>query len=257
MSQQIPAQLWKHLTSTIGLVSVRHAHGVNVMSAEWTYFVNKEPLYVAVVLSGRSDSRALLAESGEFSVTLCAEEQAELADFAGSFSLSEIDKTSSELVAFGEPAATGTPWVSGGLVSMECALRHTLDLPVHRMYVGEVVAVHEAGSGHRPLVKHGPMHSLGAPVRRSAVVAAAEVQDDGTLRVAATGPAAEGEDLWRLSLEAPDGTSVDLGAHPSGEYGDFLVDLPLPAALPEGARLRVDRDGAKPGYARLLRRAGR
>ncbi|MEU3340626.1 flavin reductase family protein [Streptomyces sp. NPDC006668] len=253
MSREIPDQLWKKATSTIGLITVRHDRGVNVMSAEWSYFVNKDPLYAAVVLSPRAQSRELITERGEFGLTLCSEEQAELADFAGSFSLSDLDKTSCELIEFCTPQATGTPWVQGGLVALECVLRETVPFPVHTMFVAEVVAAHVPETDRRPLVKHGPMHALGEPVRRTAVAAAAQVLPDGTLRVAATGPAAPGADVWRVSLVRADGTRTDLGEHPSAEYGDFLADLPLPqdTASIAGARVMVEREGAKPGFACL------
>ncbi|MFF2142924.1 flavin reductase family protein [Kitasatospora sp. NPDC058190] len=255
MSREIPSQLWKSLTSTIGLVSVRNGDAVNVMSAEWSYFVNKEPLYVAVVLSPASGTRQLLATGNEFGLTLCSEEQAELADFAGSFSLTEIDKSSSELVRFGAPEATGTPWVEGGLLALECRLRNVVEFPVHHMYVGEVVAAHVPKTKRSPLVKHGPMHALGPQIRRTAVVAAAQFVAEDVLRVAATGPSAD-PDQWRITLLGQDGQEVDLGTHPAAEYGDLLVDLPLPASVPTSAdaRVRVERAGAKPGYARLAPR---
>lgn len=254
MSLEIPGQLWKKATSTIGLVVVRHDDGVNVMAAEWSYFVNKDPLYAAVVLSPRARTRELLPSRGEFSLTLCSEEQAELADFAGSFSLGDIDKTGTELIEFGTPEVTDTPWIDGGLVALECVLRDTVPFPVHTMFVGEVVAAHLPERDRRPLVKHGPMHALGEPVRRTAVVASAQILPDGTLRVAATGPAAQGADVWRLSLLSADGTRIDLGEHPSADYGDFLADLRLPEDLPPlaGAQIKVERDGAKPGFARVL-----
>lgn len=253
MALEIPAHLWKRATSTVGLVSVRHDHGVNVMSAEWSSFVNKEPLYVAVVLGPQTATRELVAARGEFAVTLCSEQQAELADFAGSFSLGSVDKTSSELVAFGTPEATGTPWVEGGLLAVECVLREVVPFPVHRMYVGEVVAAHFPAVDRRPLVKHGAMHALGDPIARTSVVAAVRAVDGDVLRVAATGPAAVGDDVWRVTLLTADDVAVDLGAHPSGTFGDLLVDLPLPAGSGPlaGARVRVERDGAKPGYARF------
>ncbi|WP_166028520.1 flavin reductase family protein [Streptomyces chilikensis] len=254
MSREIPGQLWKKATSTVGLVAVRHEDGVNVMSAEWSYFVNKDPLYAAVVLGPRARTRELLPLSGEFSLTLCSEEQAELADFAGSFSIGDIDKTGAELLSFGTPEVIGTPWADGGLVALECVLRDTVPFPVHTMFVGEVVAVHLPDTDRRPLVKHGPMHSLGEPVRRTAVVATAQILADRTLRVAATGPAAQGADVWRVHLLTGDGTRLELGEHPSHEYGDFLVDLPLPDALLSAAdaRIMVEREGAKPGFARVL-----
>ncbi|MFE3737309.1 flavin reductase family protein [Streptomyces sp. NPDC059134] len=262
MTPAIPDRLWKKLTSTVGLVSVRHGSATNVMAAEWSYFVNKAPLYAAVVLGPRSASGALIAAAGEFSLTLCAEDQAELADFAGSFSLADVDKTGSERITFGTPTATGTPWVTGGVVAVECVLRETVRFPVHTMYAGEVVAAHlpghaPGGGPVRPLVKHGPMHALGGPVRRTAIVAAAQLLPDGLLRIAATGPAATGraaDARWRVTLLTADGGTVPLGEHPPAAYGDFLVDLPvpvshrLPAELLHGCRVLVERDGAEAGH---------
>lgn len=251
MSEEIPANLWKTATTTVGLVSVRRGDYVNVMAAEWSYFVNKAPLYAAVVLSPRSASRKIIEDIAEFSLTLCSEDQPELADFAGSFSVEEIDKTASELITFGKPKAVGSPWVEGGVVSLECVLRETVPLPVHTMYVGEVVASHQPEGERRPLVKHGGMHALGRPLQRTSVVATAQVIANGVLRVAATGPGVDGDAQWRVSLLKPDGGITDLGCHPSAEYGDFLVDLPLETAELPGSRIKVERDGAEPGYARL------
>jgi flavin reductase (DIM6/NTAB) family NADH-FMN oxidoreductase RutF len=252
--RDIPLNLWKTLTSTVGLVSVRHGGITNVMSAEWSYFVNKVPLYVAVVLSPRAATRELLAQAGEFSLTLCGEDQAELADFAGSFSRQEIDKTTSELVTFGEPEATKTPWVVGGLVAMECVLRQTVELPVHAMYVGEVVAAHVPRTAPRPLIKHGSMYTLGEPVRRTGVVVAASLLPDGTLRVGATAPAAS-DGPWRITLSTGDGRDLPLGEHTSAEFGELLVDVALPVTLTASdlaaCRVRVDRAGARAGHAAI------
>ncbi|CAM5712553.1 hypothetical protein SHIRM173S_08556 [Streptomyces hirsutus] len=115
MTREVPGDLWKRLTSTVGLVCAHHDGVTNVMSAEWSYFVNKRPLYAAVVLGPRAATGRIVEAAGEFSVTLCAEDQAGLADFAGSFSVTDIDKTSSELIRLGAPEATATPWVTGGV----------------------------------------------------------------------------------------------------------------------------------------------
>ncbi|MGI3224317.1 flavin reductase family protein [Streptomyces sp. GTA36] len=255
MTLDVPPDLWKKLTSTVGLVSVRHEGTTNVMSAEWSYFVNKTPLYAAVVLGPRAATRGLIASAGQFSLTFCSQEQAELADFAGSFSLADIDKTSSALIRFGEPEATRTPWVTGGLLAVECVLRQTVEFPVHIMYVGEVIAAHLSHRVPRPLVKHGAMHALGDPVERTAVVAAAQLLPGRVLRVAATGPGSDAGALWRVSLLAADSEVTELGEHPSTPSGDLLLDLPLPAHLPadrlRACRVKVERNGAKAGYAGL------
>jgi flavin reductase (DIM6/NTAB) family NADH-FMN oxidoreductase RutF len=247
MSADLPPALWKKLTSTVGLVAVPGERGTNVMACEWAYFVNKEPLYVAVVLGPRTASRDLIAAAGRFAVTFCADDQAELADFAGSCTVGDVDKATSEAIRFGAGAVT--PWVTGGVLAVECELRQTVDLPVHRMYVGEVVAAHLPDRSNRPLVKHGGMYTLGEAVQRTAVVTATRLLTAGALRVAATGPPTESPAPWRISLVAADGEATDLGEHAGDQYGDLLVDLPLPTTCPAGYRIRVERDGAKPGYA--------
>lgn len=261
MPRDIPANLWKRLTSTVGLVCVRDEDGTtNVMSAEWSYFVNKQPLYAAVVLGPRSASRELIACTGEFSVTFCSEDQAELADFAGSFSRTDIDKTGSALVRLAGPEATGTPWATGGVAAVECELRQIVEFPVHRMYVGEVVAAHVSDPPLGPLVKHGAMHLLGAPAERTEIVVSAQLLPGGeALRVAATSPSAV-SGSWRMSLLTDDGEETPLhlpppepGEHDGPTGGDLLADVPLPAHLPADRLhvhlLRAERDGAKPGYA--------
>lgn len=254
MSQDIPPGLWKMTTTTVGLVTTRLDDGVNIMAAEWSYFVNKNPLYVAVVLNPNAITRGLLAEQEEFSVTMCSEDQSEIADFAGSFHGDVLTKAGSDLFELGEPDVIGTPWVRGGLVSLECRLRETVELPVHRMFIGEAVAAHvPESSSARPLVKHGGMFALGEPLRRQAVVAAAEITADRTLLVVATGPAAD-EDVWRLSLTTQSGQTVDLGEHPSAEYGDFAAELPLPDGVAPGDMISVERAGAKTGTARVTAR---
>ncbi|MGW7658964.1 flavin reductase family protein [Streptomyces sp. NPDC054756] len=253
MTRDIPGDLWKRLTSTVGLVVTRHDGTTNVMSAEWSYFVNKQPLYAAVALGPRTASRRRLEAAGEFSLTLCAEDQAALADFAGSFSVTDVDKTSSDLVRLGTPEVTATPWVTGGVLAVECRLRRTVPLPAHTLYVGEVVAAHLPDDPARPLVKHGGMHTLGAPAPRTAVVAAAQLRPDGTLRVAATGPATETAPLWQVTLQPPDGPPIPLGSHAPSPHGDLLTDIPLPPetdrSLLPAHHVLVARGRATPGRA--------
>ncbi|MFE7032841.1 flavin reductase family protein [Streptomyces sp. NPDC057621] len=257
MTRDLPGDLWKSLTSTVGLVCARDARigTTNVMAAEWSYFVNKQPLYLAVVLGPRAVTGSLITAAGEFSVTLCAEDQAGIADFAGSFSVADVDKTGSELLRFGTPEATRTPWITGGVLAVECELRQTVPLPVHTAYFGEVVTAHLPERPARPLVKHGAMHTLGAPARRSAVVTAAERTRGDRIRVAATCPDQDTSVPWRISLLDADGVPTPLGTHHSTSRGDLLVDVVLPAGLGardlHGHRVVVERAGAESGSTRI------
>jgi flavin reductase (DIM6/NTAB) family NADH-FMN oxidoreductase RutF len=249
--------LWNRATTTVGLVVVAGDVPMrfNVMAAEWTYFVAKEPPHIAVVLSEGTFTRHVLESAPEFSVTLCSASQAALADFVGSFSGRDLDKTSSEDVVLGQPSTTHVPWVTGGLTGLECVTRTRVQLPGYLMVIGEVVAEHtEPGRATDPLVKHGRMHSLGPALVRDSVVAAAELRmSPPVLRVAATGPTSAPDAPWFVTLEAVDGGSWPLGSHQSNEYGDLLVDIDLRVAgvdgVAAGGRVSVERAGLKPGRA--------
>ncbi|UNO43647.1 flavin reductase family protein [Streptomyces sp. MST-110588] len=253
MAPDLAGDLWKSLTSTVGLISTRHEHGVNIMAAEWTSYVNREPLYVSVALRDTCETQRLIREAQEFSVTLCADTQAALATFVGSFSLREVAKSAAHGLVLGEPAATTTPWVTGGVVALECVLRQAVPLPQYTLFLGEALAAHR-GTGRTPLVKHGGLHELGAPLQNTRVTAAAQLLpgDPPQLRIAATGACRPGSP-WQLSLRSGAGDVLSLGEQWPGTYGDLLVDLPLPdqAArwrLPD-CRILVEYEGSEPGTA--------
>ncbi|SRR6266571_780858 len=251
--------IWKSLTTTVGLVSATHRENASIMAAEWTYFLNKDPLYVAVALSRRSLTRDLIGGSGAFSVTLCSESQAEIADFLGSFSGRDIDKSSAETLDLRAPAVIGARWVAGGVAAFECLVRQTIATPDYQVFVGEAVAVHP-GAGRRPLVKHGPMHALGPRLELSAIVAAANLLPpvDGRpgLRVAATGRCPDPGAPWQLTLVTDGRGEYPLAECPPGEYGDLMVDVEISAPLSAEAvcsgRVRVERSGLKAGWARVV-----
>jgi flavin reductase (DIM6/NTAB) family NADH-FMN oxidoreductase RutF len=250
--------LAKYFTTTVGLVCTSFADEVNIMAAEWTYLVAKTPPHVAIVISDNALTQRVAETAGEFSVTLCSARQAALADFAGSISGRQIDKTASRLLSLRAPEVTSTPWADGGLLALECQVRHVVPLPAYLMLIGEALAVHADPSRlSQPLVKHGAMHALGEPLTGQAAVAAAELsQSDGQeLRVAATGPGAADGTPWRVSLVGPAGAELFLGEASPNQYGDLLASFRLPGAaarwnLPESA-VRVERDGLDPGWAAI------
>jgi flavin reductase (DIM6/NTAB) family NADH-FMN oxidoreductase RutF len=252
----LSADLWTMATTTVGLVSVRCPGGVNVMAAEWTYLVSKRPPHVAVVLADGAWTPELIGAAGEFSVTLCAASQAALADFVGSMSGREIDKSGCTGLVLEAPTVTGTPWAGGGVVAVECLVRQVVPLPGYRMFVGEVVAEHRPSVPAQPLVKHGGMYALGERLPYGRVVCAAQVLDPyaARLRVAATGGGADPGAPFRVSLVL-DGEVVVLGTVPAGEWGDVLVELDAPRGCPPhrlvGAELLVERDGVRPGRTRI------
>ena len=201
-----------------------------------------------------------MSEVNEFSVTLCAAEQAGLADFVGSFSGREIDKMSSERLTLAAPVRIDTPWVAGGTVGLECTVRERVELPHYLMVIGKVIAEHiDEASVAAPLVKRGSMYTLGLPVSRDEVVAAAELvtSNPPILRVAATGPVEQPDTPWSITLLSADGRSWPLGQYSSNEYGDLFVDTDSTQLdhvnVSAMSRVLVERTGLKPGLASISR----
>lgn len=252
-------ELFRFLTTTVGLVVARRDGGVNVMSAEWTYFVARDPLHVAVGINDGAYTQRLVEEAGEFSVTLCSVAQAALASFAGSFSGLEIDKSSSDLVDLVPPVATSTPRLSGGVFSAECPVVARLDLPGYKLFVGTALAV-RLDDRAEPLVKHGGMYRLGERVRSQAIAAAAEllVDEDGLpwVRVAASLQGGRNAcDPWHFSVVVPDGTRHVLGEVAGSDQASIIEDFPASHLWPDvtlpGCRVIVERAGTSAGTAAI------
>ncbi len=187
-------------TTTVGLVTSGTGAAANVMAAEWTYVVAKEPLHIAIGISDGAMSQATIAQTGEFGVTLCDESQAGLAALVGSFSVSEIDKLSCERLAMVPPTIIKTPMVAGGLLRAECKVVASLTLPGYLLLIGEAVAwTSDDGQLQRPLVKHGGMYRLGERIQRTEVYVAAAAAESGVL-VAVMSPQQIDELPWVVDL---------------------------------------------------------
>ena len=253
--------LAKYFTTTVGLICTRLADDVNIMAAEWTYLVAKEPPHVAVVLSEKTLTGEVAPSAGEFCVTLCSARQAALADFVGSVSGREIDKTATELLSLRPSGVVSTPWAAGGLIALECRVQRVVPLPGYQMLIGEVLAAHADDTRiDQPLVKHQAMHALGGPLLDRTAVAAAELRGTGEpeLRVAASGPLAAPGAPWRVTLVSDEEGPVPLGEARPNQAGDLLASFRLPEAARHWdlsrSRVCVEREGLDPGQARISSR---
>lgn len=235
----------------MGLVVTSDGSQVNVLSAEWTYFVAKDPVTVAVVLHESNWTTERLGELSEFSVTLCSDEQASAADFCGSFSGKDVPKVSSEEIALGDPVANSTPWVREGVMALECTVVQRVELPHYIMVIGEVRHVHGQHDSPRPLVKHDAMHSIGSPIARTRVTVGAGLVG-GQLRVCAVASADPSPDE-PYEVVLLDGDEV-LEKHvcPPNAYGDLdcLISIEARGHGPV-TRVSVGRAGHEPGFATL------
>lgn len=249
----VTAGYLRYLTTTVGLVSTIVDKRVNVMAAEWSYFVAREPLHIAVSISEQNWSNGRIREAGEFAITLCDDSQAAVAAFAGSLSGLEVDKTSSADLELAGPTVLDAPHVRGGVLNAECVVRNVVELPGYTLVVGEAVWVQaDDDATLHPLIKHGVLHSLGPVVLDDRTVVAAGFPDptEPVLRVAATDYAAPPDTPWQISISgaATNACYVDLSCADDG--GPLLVDVDLPAnASDEPLTVQVSRAGRRPGFA--------
>ncbi|WP_051462703.1 flavin reductase family protein [Haloglycomyces albus] len=243
----VSSEPWRAAVNNVGLVVSEVEGDINVMAAEWAYFVNKEPLQIAVVLSPVSETRAAFGVGSEFCLTFASADQADLADFVGNFHASDLAKTSSARLELRDSDKVSVPWADGGTAAFECRCDMAVELPVHRLHIADVLQTHISTEPADPLVKHGRLRRLGGRAGGASVVAGAELRGR-TLRVAAVSRVMSEPDHWEVGFRTSSG-DVDLGVFTSTAYGEMVVDLPAPEGIAPGDRVFVHRDGAEPGEA--------
>ncbi len=247
----------EHLTCTVGLISARHGTRFDVMAAEWTSFVARDPLHIAVAVATSNLTHELLGKHGQFAVTLCDTSLAATADLCGTFSGRELDKAGSAAVPLSPPTVIDVPHVTGGVLNAECVVRHVVDLPGYGLFIGEAVwvQVDEERSRH-PLVKHGRMHELGPELARGQqVCVAVRLVEPGLLTVGAVVHAAPpGQGEW--TLQVLDASGRVLLDETVAADGDLLQDLRLEQGAPAPARVRVGRTGCAAGDALVFTDVG-
>ena len=144
----------RQMVTGIGLVTTfTEARGPNVMAAEWTMLVSKNPPLLMVVIRKSEATNEMIMESREYGVSIAAEDQADVVSLAGSFSGYETDKFSSEVIKIRAAKKIRAPMIAGAVMYAECKLKQSLDLGEYTAFVGEAVeASHDPLK--RPLAYH-------------------------------------------------------------------------------------------------------
>ena len=196
----------QYMTTTVALITSGGANDYNVMAAEWTYLVARRPPYLMVCVQDGNVSGDLIAEQLEFGATFLTDEQSVLADVAGHFSKSDITKLSALVFETVPGQKIGPPVIRGGLATFECCVERLIRLPGYRLFIARVLAAQTDPAAHaHPLVKHGGMYRMGAPINDSPLALAADFvqtdQGDYMLRIAGRIPhrsigATRGVNVW-------------------------------------------------------------
>lgn len=133
-------QSMRHWTTGIAIFAAEYngiRHGMTVSS--FTSVTLDPPMVMASIQKG-TRTHVLVEASGNFSVTLLAEDQQEISErFAGRNTEQEDRFAGLETVAL----LTGAPLIVGGLAYFDCKVQKRIDLKSHTIFLGDVLAVQD------------------------------------------------------------------------------------------------------------------
>jgi flavin reductase (DIM6/NTAB) family NADH-FMN oxidoreductase RutF len=126
---------WK-IPNALALVGSRAGEERNGMTTSWITQLSQDPVLIGVGVDRESVTHRLITTGGSFSVNLWSAEDTRV--FV-KFSKPATDDGSALNGRPVRAATTGAPIFDEAVAWMDCAVRHTLDLGTHTLFVGEVV----------------------------------------------------------------------------------------------------------------------
>jgi flavin reductase (DIM6/NTAB) family NADH-FMN oxidoreductase RutF len=140
-------------SESVAVVTVRAGDKINAMTAAWAIPVSQRPALVVVHIAPQRYTHDLIMETGEFGLSILADDQVEVSQHAGTVSGRKVDKFESGIMKQKTPKKTSTPLIEGAAATMECKLEKAIAMGDHTIFVGRVVAL-EKDEGKKPLVLH-------------------------------------------------------------------------------------------------------
>ena len=137
---------WK-IPNALALVGSAHDSERNGMTTSWITQLSMEPLLIGVGVDNNAVTHRLISSSGAFSVNLW---DAENTRVFVKFSKPANDDGTTLNDRPVSTATTGAPIFDEAIAWMDCAVRHTLDLGTHTLFVGEIVAASINNDEARP-----------------------------------------------------------------------------------------------------------
>jgi len=129
--------LWA-MPSGLYIVGSRAGDRRNGMTLNWATQVSTAPKLLAISVEHEAFTHELIAESGVFTLNLVArDDRAIVRKFTKPV---EVDADTGTLNGFPyHDGRTGAPVLDQAVAYLECEVRHTLDLGVYTLFVGEIV----------------------------------------------------------------------------------------------------------------------
>ncbi len=127
---------WKIPTALV-LVGSRAGDERNAMTTSWVTQLAMEPVLIGVGVDVTAVTHRLIRDGGAFSVNLWDAEQTRV--FV-KFSKPATDDGASLNGWAVRSETTGAPVFDDAVAWLDCAVRHTVELGTHTLFIGEVVA---------------------------------------------------------------------------------------------------------------------
>ena len=175
----VSKQLWKGTTLLAPLPAVMVSCGTienpNIITIAWTGIVNTRPPMTYISVQPSRHSYGIIKEAGCFVINLVPEKLIAAMDTCGVRSGRELRKFEAMGLTPEPSSRIAAPGIAECPVSLECAVRRTIPLGSHEMFLAEIVAVavEEAvldGRGKLHLERmgltafaHGDYYTLGKP----------------------------------------------------------------------------------------------
>jgi flavin reductase (DIM6/NTAB) family NADH-FMN oxidoreductase RutF len=137
---------WK-IPNALALIGSKAGDRRNAMTASWITQLSMEPVLIGVGIDNESVTHRLITEGGAFTVNFWdANDTRVFVKFAKP---AEDDGTTLNGRAV-RAATTGAPVFEEALAWLDCAVRQSLDLGTHTLFVGEVVDASISRDDARP-----------------------------------------------------------------------------------------------------------
>ena len=126
---------WK-IPNALALVGSRSGDERNAMTTSWITQLAQEPVLIGVGVDNVAVTHRLISDGGSFTVNLWDASDTKV--FV-KFSKPAVDDGATLNGRPVRAATTGAPVFDEAIAWLDCAVRHTLDLGSHTLFVGEVV----------------------------------------------------------------------------------------------------------------------
>lgn len=134
------AVTWK-IPNALALVGSRAGEEWNAMTTSWITQVSMEPVLIAIGVDNSAVTHRLISDGGSFTVNLwSADDTRTFVKFSKPAVLEQDGDRTTLNGREVRPAPSGAPVFAESVAWMDCAVRHTIDLGTHTLFVGEITA---------------------------------------------------------------------------------------------------------------------